>query len=138
MPEACANPDVTPLSAASSSRLLIEDLDISSTRAAGSPPEKLRGTFEPMRKPTEDLRIGFNRYKDHSGGDAATEVPIEQNNDTNMKRYLTIALKISGLALFGLLASSCDNSSTGSGTHQMGPPGKGNPVSDDAHPSMAH
>ncbi len=54
-----------------------------------------------------------------------------------MKRYLTIVLKISGLALFGLLASSCADSSSGSGTHQMGPPGKEHPVSDSAHPSMA-
>lgn len=54
-----------------------------------------------------------------------------------MKRYLTIALKISGLALFGLLASSCADTSSGGGTHQMGPPGREHAVSDDAHPSMA-
>jgi hypothetical protein len=54
-----------------------------------------------------------------------------------MKRYLTILLKISGLAVFGLLASSCADSSTSSGTHQMGPPGKEHPVPNEAHPSMA-
>lgn len=55
----------------------------------------------------------------------------------NMKRYLTTALKISGLALFGLLASSCADTSSGGGTHQMGAPGKEHSVPDSAHPSMA-
>lgn len=56
----------------------------------------------------------------------------------NLKRYLTAALKVSGLAIFGLLASSCtDTSSSGGGTHQMGPPNKEHPVPDSAHPSMA-
>lgn len=56
----------------------------------------------------------------------------------NMKRYLTTALKLSVLAIFGLLASSCaDTSSSGGGTHQMGPPNKEHSVPDSAHPSMA-
>ena len=55
----------------------------------------------------------------------------------NMKRYLITALTVSGLALFGLLASSCADTSSGSGTHQMGPPGKEHPVPNSAHPSMA-
>jgi hypothetical protein len=56
----------------------------------------------------------------------------------NMKRYLTTALKVSGLAIFGLLASSCaDTSSSSGGTHPMGPPGKDHPVPNSAHPGMA-
>jgi hypothetical protein len=55
----------------------------------------------------------------------------------NMKRDLTTALKLTGLAIFGLLASSCADNSTNSGTHQMGPPGKEHPVPNSAHPSMA-
>jgi len=54
-----------------------------------------------------------------------------------MKRYLTTALRLSGLAIFGLLASSCADTSSGSGFHQMGPPGKEHPASNEAHPSMA-
>lgn len=53
-----------------------------------------------------------------------------------MKRYLTIALKISGLALFGLLASSCADMGKGN-THQMGPPGKETPMADSSMPSKA-
>ncbi len=55
----------------------------------------------------------------------------------NMKRYLITALKVSGLVIFGLLASSCADTSTGGGTHQMGPPNKEHPVPNEAHPSMA-
>ena len=54
-----------------------------------------------------------------------------------MKRYLTIALKISGLALFGLLASSCADTSSGGGTHQMGPPGREHAMADSSMPSKA-
>ena len=54
-----------------------------------------------------------------------------------MKRLLKTALAALGLLAFGLIASSCADTSTGSGYHQMGPPGKEHPVSDEAHPSMA-
>lgn len=55
-----------------------------------------------------------------------------------MKHYLTIVMKISSLALFGLLASSCADTSSGGGTHQMGPPGKETPMADSSMPGMAH
>ena len=55
-----------------------------------------------------------------------------------MKRYLKTAIAALGLVAFGLLASSCADTSTSTGgTHQMGPPGKEHPVPDSAHPSMA-
>lgn len=56
-----------------------------------------------------------------------------------MKRYFKTALAALGLVAFGLLANSCadTSSSSGGGFHQMGPPGKEHPVSDEAHPSMA-
>ncbi len=54
-----------------------------------------------------------------------------------MNRHLKTAIAALGLLVFGLIASSCADTSTGSGTHQMGPPGKEHPVPDSAHPSMA-
>lgn len=54
-----------------------------------------------------------------------------------MKRYIIKVLKISGFAIFGLLAS-CADTSSGGGTHQMGPPNKEHSVPNKAHPSMAN
>jgi hypothetical protein len=53
-----------------------------------------------------------------------------------MKSYFIPVLGALGLALMGLLASSCANTGDGN-THQMGPPGKEHPMADSAMPSKA-
>ena len=55
-----------------------------------------------------------------------------------MKSYIKTTAAALGLLAFGLLASSCaDTSSSSGGTHPMCPPGKEVPVADSAHPGMA-
>ena len=66
----------------------------------------------------------------------------DTDRDTKPKHAMKIKLKTAtaalGLLAFGLLASSCAHTSpTSGGTHQMGPPGKDHPVSNEAHPHMA-
>jgi hypothetical protein len=53
-----------------------------------------------------------------------------------MKNHLTALSRLLGLALIGLLVSSCADMGDGN-THQMGPPGKESPMADSAMPSKA-
>ncbi len=60
----------------------------------------------------------------------------DEPNNEKMKNQLTALLGVLGLALIGLLASSCADMGDGN-THQMGPPGKETPMADSAMPSKA-
>lgn len=53
-----------------------------------------------------------------------------------MKRYLAIASATLGVAIFGMLMTSCGNVKS-TGTHMMGPPGKERAMGDSAMPSKA-
>jgi hypothetical protein len=59
-----------------------------------------------------------------------------KNKQTIMKKYITIASATLGVAVFGMLMTSCGNIEP-TGTHMMGPPGKERVMGDAAMPSKA-
>lgn len=63
--------------------------------------------------------------------------PTGHRIENAMKEYLRNAISALGLLALGLIVGSCADTSSSSDTHQMGPPGKEHPVSDEAHPGMA-